>query len=129
MTWTIEQKIAYLCRLPWTIVPGVGDADGERTLRVQELPSVVGSGLSDGELESEFWDSMKATLAGLLHFGDPIPLPPRARQRRLPWEVSAVTPVIPPAITYRVRDATVASARLEAVPQTARVETPEPAMM
>jgi hypothetical protein len=82
MEWTNQSKIAVLLRLPWTIDSTM--EEGERVLRVRELPSVVVSGTDERELEREFWESLRESLAAYLHFGDPIPLPTGVRM--LPWD-------------------------------------------
>lgn len=82
MEWTTQSKIAVLLRLPWTIDSTF--EDGERVLRVRELPSVVASGNDEDELVRDFWESLRESLAAYLHFGDPIPLPKGVRT--LPWD-------------------------------------------
>jgi len=87
MTWSEGAKVQYLLRLPWSIVPST--EDGERVLRVRELPSVVVSGPADTEAEqqtlaADFWDSVAESLRCYLHFGDPLPRPPGVSS--FPWE-------------------------------------------
>ena len=83
MSWSNEQKLAHLLSLPWTVVPDTSP-EGDRLLRVQELPAAVGTGVSDEQLSRDFWESLRATLETYLHFEDGIPLPPGVD--RLPWE-------------------------------------------
>lgn len=97
MTWTLEQKLTYLLKLPWTIVPDA-TPEGDLLVRVRELPAVVGCGTTPKALEADFWDAMETALRSYLHFGDRLPLPPK---QVLPWEQPA-PPVIPPA-RLRVR--------------------------
>jgi hypothetical protein len=82
MAWTQEQKLAHLLALPWTIrlerTP-----EGDRLLRVAELPAAVGTGDTDAQLERDFWEALEATIRAYLHFGDTLPLPPDVT---LPWE-------------------------------------------
>jgi hypothetical protein len=85
MTWTIDQKTEQLLQLPWTVVPVVTE-DGDRLLRVAEIPSAVGHGATSSELEADLWDSLRESLRAYLHFGDPIPLPQGVR---LPWSPGA----------------------------------------
>ena len=84
--WPEEEKLRHLLALPWTIIPET-TPEGDRLLRVQELPAAVGCGSTDEELEADFWDSLTATLSAYLHFGDPIPLP--AGVTSLPWDSPA----------------------------------------
>lgn len=81
MTWTTDQKLESLIRLPWTISSEISP-EGDRLLRVAEIPSAVGSGADDLEAESDLWESLRASLAAYLHFDDPIPLPDGCV---LPW--------------------------------------------
>jgi hypothetical protein len=83
MPWTDEQKLNYLMKLPWTIVPDT-TPEGDRLLRVAELPSVVGCGATNDDLERDFWASLETALRSYLHFGDQLPLP--AKRPVLPWE-------------------------------------------
>ena len=76
-----DQKIEGLLRLPWTICPYTS-LEGDRLLRVAEVPSAVGSGTDDTEIEQDLWESLRASLAACLHFNDPIPLPDGCS---LPW--------------------------------------------
>jgi hypothetical protein len=89
MPWTTEQRIEALLRLPWTIQVETSP-EGDRLLRVAELPSVVGCGADEQQREADHWASLGAAFEAYLHFGDPIPLPagaalPWARERRPEW--------------------------------------------
>jgi hypothetical protein len=97
MSWDERRKLDYLLGLPWSIYAET-TVDGERLLRVRELPSVMGSGDSDEEVEREFWDSLEATLQSYLHFGDELPLPLDAT---LPWKQGTPTPAAPPRQAFR----------------------------
>jgi hypothetical protein len=88
MAWTQEQKLDYLLRLPWTIVPET-TPEGDRLLRVRELRAAVGHGETDDELIHDFWESLRSTLLCYIHFNDPIPLPEGEEQ--LPWLLSDAT--------------------------------------
>lgn len=79
----------YLVRLPWTIVPEM-TPEGDRLLRVRELPAATGHGETDVELEADFWESLTETLRCYIHFGDRPPLP--ASVASLPWEQEPPTP-------------------------------------
>jgi predicted RNase H-like HicB family nuclease len=84
MTWTIEQKLTYLLRLPWDITVEE-ERDGEEVYhvgRVQEIPSALATGATLQELERELWDSLEASLECYLLNNDPIPMPDN---RVLPW--------------------------------------------
>lgn len=79
----VEAELRRLLFLPWTIVPEV-TPEGDRLLRVLEVPSAVGHGETDEELERDLWESLKESLKAYLHFGDPIPLPSGIPQSWLP---------------------------------------------
>jgi hypothetical protein len=89
-TWTPERKLDYLVRMPWTIVPEPAD-DGEIALRVRELPGSLVIGTAE-ELDTLYWENLRATLASLLHFGDEIPRP-RFSPVQWPWNRTAVVEV------------------------------------
>lgn len=93
MAWTEEQKLDYLLVLPWTIY-SERSPEGERLLRVRELPSVIGSGDTEEEMEQDFWDSLEATLRSYLHFDDEVPLP--ALSEPLPWKQGVSAPAMLP---------------------------------
>jgi hypothetical protein len=98
---TEEAKLAYLLRLPWTFVRE-STPEGDTVLRVAQIPSAVGTGTSDAELEEDMWASLRASLEAYLHFGDPIPVPPGTA---LPWqphppELNAASRII---VRHRVR--------------------------
>ncbi len=95
MTWTDQQKLDYLLRLPWAIVPE-RTPEGDLLLRTRELPTAVGCGETTDELERDFWEALEATLRSYLHHGDRIPLPSGA-SATLPWEVDAHAPTPPRA--------------------------------
>lgn len=98
MTWTESDKLQYLLRLPWTIVPD-RDASG-LVLRVKELPAALAAGSDIDDLGSSFWESLTETLRAYLHFGDPIPLPPGVRS--LPWNAPSQPPLIRSQGVYQV---------------------------
>lgn len=75
-------KLEYLLKLPWTFVRET-TPEGDVVLRVSEIPSATGTGMTDEELARDTWDSLRASLETYLHFGDRIPLPGGAT---LPWE-------------------------------------------
>ena len=74
MSRQIDAELRRLLYLPWTIVPET-TPEGDRVLRVLEVPSAVGHGLSDKELEMDLWASLEESLRAFLHFGDPVPVP------------------------------------------------------
>jgi len=94
MIWSESDKLAYLVRLPWTIVPQEGDDPGDLVVTCAEIPAAIGTGSNERELERSFWEALRVALRSHLREGDPIPLPRRVRQT-LPWERDAgtVTPV------------------------------------
>jgi predicted RNase H-like HicB family nuclease len=69
-----DAALRRLLALPWTVVPET-TPEGDRLLRVREVPSAVGHGETDEELERDLWESLTASLEAYLHFGDPVPLP------------------------------------------------------
>ena len=87
MTWTTETRLDALMRLPWTIDVERNAREGYVILRARELPGSIATG-SETEVVTEFWDSLRATLACYLEFDDPIPLPASVKQ--LPWDVPAL---------------------------------------
>jgi hypothetical protein len=98
MKWTDEIKISYMLRMPWTIVPST--EDGERVLRVREIPSVIATGVADEELDRELFDALRASLRAYLHFGDPLPRPPGVKL--FPWEDPEPT-AVPTRLVFRGR--------------------------
>lgn len=98
MSWDERRKLEYLLGLPWSIY-AEATAEGERLLRVRELPPVIGSGESDAEIERDFWDSLEATLRSYLHFGDELPLP---LGLTLPWKQGTRAPATPRRRAFRV---------------------------
>jgi hypothetical protein len=98
MTWTVERQLEVLLRLPWTIV--ATDEEGERVLRVREIPSVLASGTDAAEVERDFWESLRESLAAYLHFGDPVPKPKGVRA--FPWEPGYVNKAPQPRFVLRI---------------------------
>lgn len=89
MQWTPESKLAYLVRLPWTVITERDADQGYLVLRVTELPSVIATGDSNEELEKDFWEALQSTLECALEFNDPIELP---LGLKAPWEQPMSTP-------------------------------------
>ena len=90
-------KLTYLLRLPWTFVREQ-TPEGDTVLRVAEVPSAVGTGDTDVELEADVWASLRASLESYLQFGDTIPLPVGSR---LTWESSFAPTPTPPVFLVR----------------------------
>jgi len=82
MNWTDEQKAGFLVRLPWTIE--ASEEDGEIVLRIPEVPGVLAQGDKES-VEDELWNSLRASLEAVLHFGDEVPRP-RNYKAPYPWE-------------------------------------------
>ena len=82
MTWTIDNKVEALIRLPWSVRIERDDPDGAYVAVCSELPSVVASGASERELDADFFESLRETLRCYLEAGDEPPLPNCAK---LPW--------------------------------------------
>ena len=94
---TETSKLDYLLRLPWTFVREI-TPEGDTVLRVAEVPSAVGTGGTDTELEADAWASLRASLESYLHFGDPIPLPPGSD---LPWAGTVPEDATPSTVLVR----------------------------
>ena len=99
MSWTREQKIAALLRLPWTIRPDKDVDEGYLIARVAEIPSVIATGATPEELERDFWQSLQASLEVSLDYGDPITLP--RSLRTLPWDAPRRPPTPLVKTSYR----------------------------
>jgi hypothetical protein len=85
MTWTTSAKLTLLMWAPWTIDREESPDDpGDIILRVRELPGTIAIGTPE-ELDTAFWDALRASLSARLEFGDPIPRPVRLRGA-YPWD-------------------------------------------
>ena len=82
MSLTLEQKLDLLLALPWQRVSEV-TPEGDRLLRVVEVPSAVGAGETGEQAESDLRDSLRESLRAYLHFGDALPLP---KGSTMPWQ-------------------------------------------
>jgi hypothetical protein len=71
-----EFELQRLLQLPWTVLAET-TPEGDRLLRVVEIPSAVGSGDTDEARERDLWAALEASLRAYLHFGDPVPVPER----------------------------------------------------
>lgn len=69
-----EFELQRLLGLPWTVIPQT-TPEGDRLLRVIEVPSAVGVGVTAEEREKDLWESLAASLRAYLHFGDVPPVP------------------------------------------------------
>lgn len=98
MTWTTEQKVDYLLRQPWTIYAET-TPEGDRLLRVKELPAAVGCGDDDDSLIADFWESLRATLEAYLAMGSSPPRP--ALAPAYPWERPAVPVAAAQEVAFR----------------------------
>ena len=76
----IDSEIDRLLALPWTVVAET-TPEGDRLLRVREIPSAIGHGESDEEITQDLRESLESSLRAYLHFGDPIPMPGTAASR------------------------------------------------
>ena len=74
MTQPIDREIQRLLRLPWTVTVETSP-EGDRLLRVREVPSAVGCGATEAEAIADLWKSLEASLRAYVHFGDQVPLP------------------------------------------------------
>lgn len=99
MKWTTEAKVQYLMRLPWTIVPEVSE-EGDRLLRVAELPPAVGCGETDKALAADFFESFAATLEAYVDADETPPLPKGVTS--VPWLVDQEPPSLKGTVKYEV---------------------------
>ena len=74
MTPKFDAELERLLRLPWTIISETSP-EGDRLLRVLEIPSAVGTGHTDDELIADLWASLRESLRAYLEFGDEVPVP------------------------------------------------------
>ncbi|HEX9563894.1 MAG TPA: hypothetical protein VF981_07980 [Gemmatimonadaceae bacterium] len=74
MSWTTEDKVEWMLRLPWRVKITHED-DGTLFAQAEDLDGAVADGANPEELEQSFWDSLRETLRAYLAAGDPIPLP------------------------------------------------------
>ena len=94
MEITRDAKLAALLRIPWTVTIEQSD-EGYFVARCLEIPGSIATG-GEGEIEREFWESLRESLACLLDNNDPIPLPPSVSQ--LPWEVPILRTTLAPLV-------------------------------
>jgi hypothetical protein len=84
MSWTTEQKVESLMRLPWTVTSEAADDPNEFVVRVKELPGTIVIGTKE-EIDEEFWGALRASIEARLEFGDKFDvLPPGVPC--VPWE-------------------------------------------
>ena len=69
-----QMELDRLLALPWTVLREQ-TPDGDVVLRVKEIPSATGSGVTDEQREAELWESLTQSLRAYLHFGDAVPVP------------------------------------------------------
>jgi predicted RNase H-like HicB family nuclease len=74
MPHDLDTQLQQLLAMPWTIVSEM-TPEGDRLLRVREIPSAIGTGETDEEIERDLMESLEASLRAYLHFGDAVPLP------------------------------------------------------
>lgn len=98
-----EAELRRLLFLPWTIVPDV-TPEGDKLLRVLEVPSAVGHGETEEELVRDLWESLAESLKAYLHFGDPIPLPSGLHQPS--WLPSSPVERVAPQPRYYIASET-----------------------
>lgn len=93
MTWTREQQLDALMRLPWSIVTTPSDDGTYLVATVAGMPDAMATGADDRALAKDLYGSLRASLACRLEFGDEIPLPAGCS---LPWANGA-----PPRVVVR----------------------------
>lgn len=81
-TWTPQQRLLALMRLPWTVRVERDEADGSWVAQVAEVPDAIATGRSMKELARDLWESLTASLEIRLEHGDAVPLP---HGSALPW--------------------------------------------
>jgi len=79
MDATHEARLEQLLRLPWTIVTET-TPEGDRLLRVAEVPGAVGTGETEAQRVADLWEALRTALLAYMHFGDPVPVPRGARE-------------------------------------------------
>jgi predicted RNase H-like HicB family nuclease len=107
MSWTRQQKLDALLRLPWTVRVEQDEEEGYFIARVIEIPSALATADSREELEGELWDSLRASLEVYLDHGDDIPLPPSVEV--LPWEQQPFRQAGALKATYRPGEALIST--------------------
>lgn len=70
-----DPRIAQYLRLPWRVRVS-RDEDNGFVATVDEMPDAIGTGATAKELEHDFWQAMRASIAARLALGEPIPCPP-----------------------------------------------------
>ena len=84
-TWTTNDKVAFLLKLPWTILAEEGDEPGDIVLSIGEIPAAIGTGRTASEVEADLYESLAAVIRVYVSDGDRPPLPKRVLSP-LPWE-------------------------------------------
>jgi hypothetical protein len=84
-TWTIEQKLQALMRLPWSICVERDSVDGLLVAQVEEVPDAIATGATDAELARDLWHSLYDSLSVRLEHNDPLELP---AGETLPWSAA-----------------------------------------
>lgn len=91
MTWTIEQKLAALLRLPWTLRVQRDAAEGYFIAECTEMPEVTATATDERLLDRELWAAMETALRARID-DDDVVLPRGTKVR--PWEAARRTPGI-----------------------------------
>lgn len=112
MTWTFEQQLDALMKLPWTIEVRPSDFGAYLAASVAELPDAIA--VEDERVAAQrnqnhrvqalgrnVFAAIRASLASRLEFGDEIPLPPACA---LPW-ANGAEPALPRRMTTTIRGA------------------------
>lgn len=73
-----EATIRDLMRLPWSIVTGTTE-DGTPFAKCAEIPHAVAFAEPGEDLDSLYWDSLRASLEAILAAGEPLPRPKALR--------------------------------------------------
>ena len=100
MSWTTEQKLKALMRLPWSVTVERDEDEGYFVARVSEIPDVLATGGTEKELAADLWDALATSLGVRIDHEDPIPLPTGVE---LPWEGNARPRVPQKVVLYQKR--------------------------
>lgn len=88
-TWSNQQKLAFLMRLPWSVRVETDPTDLSLFASVAEIPDALADAADDEELLRALWDSLYSSLSVRLEHGDPIRVPSGIV---LPWDAGIAPP-------------------------------------
>lgn len=88
-SWTQEQRLTALMRMPWGIVIERDEDDSSFVIQVREIPDAIGTGADEKLAAIDLWESLRESLRVRLIYGDDLPLPPGTIA---PWVTGAAPP-------------------------------------